>query len=142
MAKSVRSAIQAASEIPIKGRRIAVLGDIVETGYYTKKIHDEIISIVNESDFDVLIVFGTNICKAASNANLRQSLKIINCDKRAELNKTVKHTIKRGDLVLFKASHSSDLEKTLKVTFPIAYLRELWKYLYPLIKWRFIMLFN
>ena len=142
VAKSVRSAISTASEIPIQGKRIGVLGDIAETGEYTKEIHDEIISIVNESKFDVLIAYGPNICKAASHAKLRQSLKVLTCDSRAELNKTVKQMIKSGDLVLFKASRSSGLERTLKATFPATYIRKLWEYAYPLIKWRFVMLFN
>ena len=142
MAKSVRSAISAASEIPIKGKRIGVLGDIAETGEYTKEIHDEIISIVNESAFDVLIAYGPNICKAALHTNLRESLEVITCDSRTKLNKTVKRMIKSGDLVLFKASRMGGLEKTLKATFPLTYIKKLWEYVYPLIRWRFVMLFN
>jgi len=142
VAKSVRSAVAAADNIPIQGKRVAVLGDIAETGAYAKATHEEIVTIVNDSNFDVLIAYGENLRTATESVETRKDLKIIKPMTRNELNRETKQMAKRGDLVLFKSSHSVGLEKTLKATFPIAYMRKLWEFLFPLIKWRFIMLFH
>lgn len=142
VAKSVRSAVGAASIIPISGKRVAVLGDIAETGSYTESTHTEIVEIVNTSNFDVLIAYGKNICKAADAFAPREGLRVIQCTNRKALNRAVKSNVKRGDLVLFKASHSGGLDKTIAAVFPLSYLRKMLQYYLPQVTWRFVVLFN
>ncbi len=142
VAKSVRSAVGAASLIPVKGSKIAVVGDIAESGDFAESTHKEIAEIVNESNFDVFITYGQNICKAAYNFVPREGLKVIQCADRKALNRAVKKYSKKGNLILFKASHSSHLERTIASIFPISYWKKMWKYYYPQIVWRFVVLFN
>lgn len=142
VAKSVRSAINAATGIPIKGKRIAVLGDIAETGDYTKSTHDELVDIVNSSNFDVLLALGENICKSIESKNNRDDLKIVLCKSHKQLNKVLKRTMKKGDLVLFKASHSSRLDKCLRSVFRFAYARKMLEYYWPQVKWRLKVIFS
>ena len=142
VAKSVRSAVGAASLIPVRGKRVAVLGDIAETGDYAESTHAEIVEIANESNFDVLIAYGEHICKAVDAYSHRESLYVIRCADRNALNRAVKEYVKNGDLVLFKASHSSGLEKTIAAVFPCSYWKKMWHYYWPQITWRFVVLFN
>lgn len=142
VAKSVRSAINAAAEIPIKGKRIAVLGDIAETGEYTKSTHDELVDIVNSSNFDVLLALGENICKSIEAKNNRDDLEIVLCKSHKQLSKTLKRTMKKGDLVLFKASHSSRLDKCLSSVFRFAYTRKMLEYYWPQVAWRLKVIFS
>ncbi len=142
VAKSVRSAVDAASLIPIQGKRVAVLGDIAETGKYTVSTHAEIVEIANQSNFDVLIAYGKNICKAAGSFTPKKGLRVIKCVDRRTLNRSVRENVKKGDLVLFKASHSGGLEKTIAATFPWSYWKKMWQYYWPQVIWRFVVLFN
>jgi len=142
VAKSVRSAINAASEIPIKGKRIAVLGDIAETGDYTESTHAELIDIVNNSNFDVLLALGENICKAIKDNRVRDDLTVISCENHKQLNKVLRKTMKRGDLVLFKASHSGRLDKSLRSVFPFAYVTKMLEYYWPQATWRIKVIFS
>ncbi len=135
VAKSVRSAIEGACNIPVKGKRIAVLGDIAEAGDYSESTHLEIADIVNKSDFKVFLAFGPQICDAVGKTTFREDLTVIPCHTRKELNKAIKKYAKRGDLVLFKSSHSGHLSRSIKAAFPFAYLLQEMKRLPLRIKW-------
>lgn len=142
VAKSVRSAVQAAEKIPVNGKRIAVIGDIAETGDFTESTHNELIDIVNNSNFEILIAYGVNTCVAAKHFNCRGNLKVICCDDRSSLNKSIKENVKRGDLVLFKASHSTGLEKSLRKCFPKSCIIKTLEYYWPQLTWRLKVLLN
>jgi UDP-N-acetylmuramoyl-tripeptide--D-alanyl-D-alanine ligase len=142
VAKSVRSAVNASCDIPIKGKRIAVLGDVAEAGDYTESTHLEIVDIVNNSTFDVLLTYGTELQKAISNSKMRENLTVLTFDNQKDMNKAIKQQIKKGDLVLFKASHSGKLKDSIAATFPLAYLYQSIKYYTPRIKWHFKVIMN
>lgn len=142
VAKSVASAVKAAEKIPITGKRIAVIGDIAETGNYTEITHKELNEIVNNSCFNVLLAYGKNMCIAAKNFKHRPDLLVVCCDTKAELNTAIKKNVKSGDLILFKASHSTGLEKSIMHCFPVSYITKAIGYYWPQVIWRFVVLFN
>ena len=142
VAKSVRSAVNASCDIPIKGKRIAVLGDVAEAGDYTESTHLEIVAIVNNSTFDVLLTYGTELRKAIANSKMRDNLTVLTFDNQKDMNKAIKQQVKKGDLVLFKASHSGKLKDSIASTFPRAYLYQAIKYYTPRIKWHFKVIMN
>ena len=104
--------------------------------------HNELIDIVNNSNFEILIAYGVNTCVAAKHFNCRGNLQVICCDNRSSLNKSIKEYVNRGDLVLFKASHSTGLEKSLMHCFPKSYISKTLEYYWPQFKWRLKVLFN
>lgn len=118
IAKSVRSAVCAADSIPIQGRRIAVIGDIGECGDISDKIHEELVQIINESSFDVLLSVGTEINKAVACVNVRSGLQVKTCSNNSDVIKYIREHAKCGDLVLFKASHSGHLDSCIKAVWP------------------------
>ncbi len=142
VAKSVRSAIEAAQNIPIKGKYIAVLGDIAEAGDYTESTHLEIADIVNKSKFTVFLAYGENIIAAAEKTKFREDITVIPCKDRKTLNSNIRKFAKRGDLVLFKSSHSGHLNHSILATFTVGYVREGLKGVPPKIKWHFKMATN
>lgn len=142
VAKSVRSAIQAADIIPVQGKKIAVIGDIAETGAFTESTHKELNEIVNNSSFNVLLAYGKNMCIEARKYQHRDNLTVICCDSRKQLNSMIKKSVKKGDLILFKASHSTGLEKSLMKCFPVSYCMKTFGYYWPQLTWRFVVLFN
>lgn len=142
VAKSIRSAINASCEIPISGKRIAVIGDVAEAGDYTESTHKEIFNIVNNSTFDILLTCGVELRKAISNSEIRNNLQVLTFENQKAMNKALKKQVKNGDLVLFKSSHSGNLQKTIASTFPLAYFYQSIKYYIPRIKWHFQVILN
>ena len=118
VAKSMKSAIDACDIIPVKGKRIAVLGDVEEVGEVSKAMHREIIEYVNSSKFDVLMLVGEKMKEAVETSNIRDDLNVGWSSSIDELAKKVKRVAKNGDLVLFKASHSGNLDKCIVKVWP------------------------
>lgn len=119
--KSMASAINAAELIPLVGepRRIAVLGDIAESGELAEQTHNEIIQYVNDSNFDILITLGKNLETAIKQVEKRDSLKTFECDSHFQVEETLKKlNLHEGDLVLFKSSRHARLENIMVNVFP------------------------
>ena len=142
VAKSVQSAIVAADQIPVTGKRVAVLGDVAEAGSYTQSTHMEIVDIVEESSFHVLMTCGRELKKAFENKNHRNDLLVLTFNTQNEMNKALKRKIRNGDLVLFKSSHSGNLQSTIRSVFPLAYFYQMLKYYIPRLAWHFKVLIN
>lgn len=142
VARSMQSAIVAANEIPVENQRIAVLADVEETGAFSESIHREIVDEVNRSDFDVLLAYGPKMIHAAETTAVRESLTVITCNNREVLNNHVRKYAKSGNLLLFKSSRKSELERTISAVWPIAYRFNMLSYYFPLIKWRIRMLLS
>ena len=142
VAKSIRSAVFACQNIPIKGKYVAVLGDIAEAGDYSESTHLEIADIVNKSEFKVFLAFGPQLCDAVKKTKFREDLIVIPCENRKKLNANIKKYAKRGDLVLFKSSHSGHLNHSIFATFTVGYVREGIKGVWPRLKWHFKMATN
>ena len=118
VAKSMKSAIDACDLIPVKGKRIAVLGDVEEVGEKSDEMHKEIIEYVNSSKFDQLLLVGEKMKKAFGSSTVRDSLKVVWNASIDELAKQVKTNSDSGDLVLFKSSHSGNLDKCIVEVWP------------------------
>lgn len=118
VAKSMKSAIEACDEIPVCGKRIAVLGDIAEVGDLSEGMHRDVISYVNDSKFDVLFIMGAELKKAIECTPIRNSLQVLMFEDRDALAKRLSQIASRGDLILFKASHASSLGECIIKAWP------------------------
>lgn len=121
---SVKSAIEAAEQIPVSGKRIAVLGDIGEAGDLSESIHREIADFINHCQFDDVILFGRNLQQAMrSLGKKRDGKRLYECSSHEEIIETVRRIIRGGDLILFKASHSAELRQVISKLWPKEYHR-------------------
>jgi UDP-N-acetylmuramyl pentapeptide synthase len=118
VAKSMKSAIDACDSIPVSGKRIAVLGDIAEVGDLSDSMHREVISYINESKFDMLLIIGDKMKMAAEAVTNRNSLLIQSFDNRTVLSDCLRDVTAKGDLVLFKASNASNLKECVLMVWP------------------------
>ena len=121
IARSIESAIDAASNIPIKGKRIMVLGDIEEAGDISDTMHQETVELVNKSNFDVLLTLGEKMKKAVVSTTFRDSLYVQHFTSISELSTKIKEIVNNGDLILFKASNASNLSSCIKIVWPKVY---------------------
>ena len=88
-------------------RRIAVLGDILETGEFALALHKEIGKIVCENQVDMLICSGENAKYIVESAkeNGFDEKNIYYFEDKEEIVELLKQMIQAGDVILFKASN-------------------------------------
>ncbi len=111
---SMRAAIDTAGNLKAK-RKVAVLGDMLEIGKYTIEAHEEIGRLIPET-FDVLFVVGSRAKFIADSAEKEgmDKKKIHSFETAEEAAPEVQKLIRKGDLILIKASHSIGLDKIVE----------------------------
>ena len=111
---SMRVAIKTTSEV-YGGRLIAVLGDMLELGDISERVHREIGVEVAENKFDTLITLGELgklIAEGARDAGLKN---VYSFDTHEAAAKKILELVSDGDTILFKASHVMHMEKIIEL---------------------------
>ena len=121
VAKSVKAAVDACDMMPVKGKRIAILGDIEEAGDMSDHSHNEVIDDVIHSKFKRVYIVGSKMTRAAEEKNIASSIKTDCFATVEDLLSKVKNVADDGDLVLLKASHSINLYKCIATFWPQEY---------------------
>ena len=101
----------------IKGnRKIAVLGDMLELGEFSKELHEKVGEEVVKNNIDILITVGElskYIAKKAINLNMEKENVYI-CENTEEAVKEIKELWKKDDVILLKASNGMKFDKILE----------------------------
>lgn len=111
---SMHAAIDTIKSFKMK-RKIGVLGDMLEIGKYAIEAHEEIGRLAGKV-FDVLVTIGPRakfIADAANKAGMARK-NIYSFDTVDEAESTVQDIIRKGDLVLVKASRAIELDKIVE----------------------------
>ena len=111
---SMRVAIKTMSEV-YGGRLIAVLGDMLELGDISERVHKEIGAELVENKFDTLITLGELgkfIAQGAREAGLEN---VYSFDTHEAAAKKILELVRVGDTILFKASHVMHMEKIIEL---------------------------
>lgn len=88
-------------------RKIAVLGDMLELGEYSKKIHLEVGEIFKTVKYDFLYTLGEEAKNIALTAKKYMGSKHVKSfNSKCELEKEIKNNMKAGDIIYFKASNA------------------------------------
>ncbi len=109
---AVASALQTLNDIKTKGRKIAVLGDMMELGKLSSEEHYNAGKIAGEF-CDLILTVGMRskkLAEGALDANLDEG-KIFQYDDSVTAGKEFQNEIKEGDLILVKGSQSMRMEK-------------------------------
>ena len=110
-ADSVSAALQALVDLPCKGRRVAVLGDMAELGTHTGPAHAEVGRLAAELGVGQLFAVGRQaqvMASAAREAGLTRVIEFPDIEPAAS---ALKHFVRPGDLVLVKGSRATRLER-------------------------------
>jgi UDP-N-acetylmuramoyl-tripeptide--D-alanyl-D-alanine ligase len=110
---SVKAALTSISALP--GRHVAILGDMLNLGEHTVKMHNEVGAFAAKSNVDCLLCQGELarhmydgfISNGGVNAKHYQSME--------ELMEDISAQIKKGDAVLVKASRAMQFERLLPI---------------------------
>jgi len=110
-ADSMLAALQTLQELPCKGRRVAVLGDMSELGAHSEAAHEEVGRRAAELGIGQLFAIGKMapvMARGARDAGLNRVFEFADVDTAAA---AVKSFVKDGDVLLVKASRAARLER-------------------------------
>jgi len=110
------SALETLAKLYTTGKKIAVLGDMLELGQFTEKAHYDLGEKVCHLGIDILVIVGErvrDIAEGAKNAGMN-SEKIFSFAKTELAGKFVQDKIEKGDIILVKASQGMRFEKIVK----------------------------
>lgn len=93
----------------MSGRKIAVLGDMLELGEMSKQLHAGLAEYV-EKNSDIAFLFGTEM-KALRDELFKREFPVFHSENKAELTELLVQNLKSGDNVLFKGSRGMKMEE-------------------------------
>ena len=95
-------------------KKIAVLGDMLELGDYSKKAHYEVGQAVADNKIDFLLAYGNDAkiyCRRGAKENGSKNAFYFN--NKEELSNKLFELANKGDAVIFKASRGMKLEDVI-----------------------------
>lgn len=111
---SMRAAVELlASATPTgKGRRIAVLGDMLELGTQSSKLHAELSSVIAANNINMVFLGGPEMAalKAAMPVEIRTEYR----QSVEELQPQLLNTIRAGDVIMVKSSKGTGFSQIVK----------------------------
>ena len=105
---SIRASLAVLAAAECRGRRIAVLGDMLELGDYARTAHTDCGRMVAENGIDVLLACGPNAIYYVEGAGKKVAAR--HYDDKSQLTSELHAMLREGDVVLFKASRGMKLE--------------------------------
>jgi len=110
-ADSMIAALETLCDLPLQGRRVAVLGDMAELGAHSEPAHVEVGRHAAKLKIGQLFTVGKNSAATAQAARAAGLTRVIEFADVEAAVRAVKNFLKTGDVVLLKASRSSRLER-------------------------------
>jgi UDP-N-acetylmuramoyl-tripeptide--D-alanyl-D-alanine ligase len=108
---SMIAALQTLAELPCSGRRLAVLGDMAELGGQGAFAHAEVGRRAAQARLSQLFTIGPMSRLTAEAARLAGLGQVREFDHAAQAARALRRLVRRGDLVLLKASRVAGLEQ-------------------------------
>ena len=110
------SGLNTLGEVKTKGRRIAVLGDMLQLGKHTKNAHEHVGEIAKKN-VDFLLVVGMRadaIKNGAENAGMNTE-NIFDFSNSYEAGKFLKDFVKKDDIIFVKGSQGMRMERAVEI---------------------------
>lgn len=109
-------AITTIAEVKNAGRKIVVLGDMLELGKHTEEAHIEIGKLIKKNKIDFLVTVGPRAksIKIGAVAEGMNEKNIFEFDDAISTGKFLQTFIKKGDMILVKGSQGVRMERTVE----------------------------
>lgn len=107
---SMKSSIEYLKAIEGK-RKIAVLGDMLELGEFSKELHEKVGKVVAENNIDILITVGNESKNIASIAKKNGIERVYTFENNKDAIDKLKKVLAVDDVVLIKASNSMNFKE-------------------------------
>ncbi len=106
---SMRAALVSFEHLRVAGRRIAVLGDMLELGEHSEQEHAAVADLALATGVDVVVAVGLR-SRALARRAADLGLDVVIADDPEAATATLRSTVRPGDAVLVKASRAVGLE--------------------------------
>lgn len=106
---SMRSSLSVLGAVKTEGRRIAVLGDMLELGEKSKSLHAGLAEFAEEHA-DMFFLYGREMT-ALRDELKKRGASVFHSENKQELTELLLNEIKSGDVVLFKGSRGMKMEE-------------------------------
>ena len=93
-------------------KKIVLLGDMLELGKYSKKLHIEAAKDVNKTNINEVYVYGKSIINTFNKIKTQKRIRILNSKK--DILNFLKNDIKNGEYLMIKGSNSTGLNSIVK----------------------------
>lgn len=113
---SMKASLEMFQQYPVKGRKFALLGDMLELGSIEQQAHEQVGVWAAESGICQLVAVG-NASKAMVQAAQQKGLCAVHCDTHQQAAETLAQQMKPGDALLAKASRGIKLETVLQILY-------------------------
>ena len=90
-------------------RKLILLGDMLELGKYSKKLHIEAAQYINNAKIDKVYVYGNEVIETLNKIKPQKRGKILNSKK--DILNFIINDIKNGEYLMIKGSNSTGLNK-------------------------------
>ncbi len=110
---SMKKAIDLLHKVSTRGKKIAVLGDMLELGELSLKLHLEIADYLLDKDIDFIFCYGENFSYVADYL-VKKGLdkdKVIPVSSLNEIAEILDYLVKEGDVILIKGSRGMKLNE-------------------------------
>ena len=110
---SLKSAIKNFDTLKVNSsKKHLILGDMLELGKHSKKLHSGISAIINNSSINYVNVFGKDIIKTYK--NIHENKKGVILKTNSQIIHLIKNDINNNDYLMIKGSNSTGLHKLTK----------------------------
>jgi MurE/MurF fusion protein len=107
---SIKSAINNFNKLNVKNnKKHLILGDMLELGKFSKKLHLEISPMINSSSIDTVHVFGKSVKETYK--NIYNEKKGLILKETSQIFNLIKNNINNNDYLMIKGSNSTGLNK-------------------------------
>ncbi len=113
--RALEAALDTLDSLKCKGRKIAVVGDMMELGSYTIKVHTEV-GMYAAGICNFIMTIGPRAKFIAEGARQRgfDEANLMHVTDAVEAGKKLQNLIQKGDCILVKGSQSMRMEKTVE----------------------------
>ena len=98
-----------------KGRSVALLGNMLELGSYSKELHAQVGEYASQKKLQKLVTFGEFASHIADASGIDGAVKIDDVTSHEKAAETLLSILKEGDVLLVKASRGVAAEKIIEI---------------------------
>ena len=107
---SLKSAILNYDKIDSKkSKKYLLLGDMLELGKHSKKLHESMASIINRTKIDKVFVKGNNVISTFNSISKSKRGRILN--NNSQIIDLIKNDLNNNDYIMIKASNATGFNK-------------------------------
>ncbi len=109
---SSRFSIEKFDNMKTKNKKFLLLGDMLELGKFSKKLHESLAIHINKTKIDKIYVYGKEIINTYNKIRTQKRGKILYSEK--EIMRFIKQEINNKDYLMVKGSNSTGLNKIIQ----------------------------